>query len=66
LKTPQNEDPRGYPVGEADIIYKIIGLLLTIMAISMGTTFWFDRLRRMLSFRKSMSPSKKEEEKPKK
>jgi hypothetical protein len=66
LKAPQSEDPKGYPVGEVDIIYKVIGLLLTLMAISMGGTFWFDFLKRMLSFRKGMTPSKGEEEKPKK
>jgi hypothetical protein len=66
LKTPQAKDPRGYPVDVGDIIYKILGLLLSIMAISMGATSWFDILRKMLSFRKSMRPSKEEEEKPKK
>jgi hypothetical protein len=64
--TSQNEDPRGYPVGEAAVIYKIIGLLLTVMAISMGATFWFDILRKLLSLRKAMPPAKVEEEKPKK
>ncbi|MFC2146260.1 hypothetical protein ACFLRT_02755 [Acidobacteriota bacterium] len=66
LGTSQNEDPRGYPVGEVAIIYKIIGLLLTLMAISMGATFWFDILRKLLSHRKGMNSSKEEEEKPKK
>jgi hypothetical protein len=65
LGTSQNEDPRGYPVGEIAVIYKIIGLLLTLMAISLGTTFWFDILRKLLSHRKGMNSSKEEEEKPK-
>lgn len=62
---PQDEDPRGYPVGLTDIIYKVIGLLLTIMAISMGSTFWFDLLKKMFRFRKAISTSK-EEGKPQK
>jgi hypothetical protein len=66
LKAPQSEDPRGYPVDESDIIYKIIGLLFTVMAISMGATFWVDLLRRLLRFRKDMKPTKEEKEKPKK
>jgi hypothetical protein len=66
LKMPQEKDPRGYPVDETDIIYKIIGLLLTLMAISMGATFWFDILRKLLSYRKGMTLAKKEEEKTKK
>jgi hypothetical protein len=64
LGISQNEDPRGYPVGEIAIIYKIIGLLLTLMAISLGAPFWFDILRKLLKFRKALAPPKKEEEKP--
>jgi hypothetical protein len=66
LETPQNEGPRGYPVGAAAVIYKIIGLLLTLMAISLGAPFWFDILRKLLSYRKGMIPAKEDEEKPKK
>ena len=66
LGKSQTEDPRGYPVGEVAVIYKIFGLLLTLMAISLGAPFWFDILRRLLKFRKALAPSKKEEEKPEK
>lgn len=65
LKKPQTEDPRGYPVDEADILYKILGMLITVFAISLGTTFWFDILRKLLSYRKKLKASKEEEEKPK-
>lgn len=65
LKISQNEDPRGYPVGEVAVIYKIFGLLLTLMAISLGAPFWFDILRKLLSYRKTLASSKEEkEEKP--
>jgi len=64
LGKSQNEDPRGYPVGEIAIIYKIIGLLLTLMAISLGAPFWFDILRKLMSYRKSITPEKEDEEKP--
>lgn len=64
LGISQNKDPRGYPVGEVAIIYKIIGLLLTLMAISLGAPFWFDILRKLLSFRKSMTPANEDKEKP--
>lgn len=66
LEKPQNKDPRGYPVGQEAIIYKIIGLLLTLMAISMGATFWFDILRKLLSFRKAINQSKEDDENMKK
>lgn len=64
LNAPQSEDPRGYPVDASDIIYKIIGLLFTIIAISMGATFWVDLLRRLFRLRKDMKPTTEEKEKP--
>jgi hypothetical protein len=38
---------QGLPVGFWQWFYKIIGLLITILAISMGAPFWFDMLKKL-------------------
>jgi hypothetical protein len=44
-------DPREVPAGLEDWIEKIIGLAVTIGAVSMGAPFWFDLMKLLLSFR---------------
>ena len=57
----QKDDIQGKPQGFAEWFLKVIGLLLSALAISMGAPFWFDILRKMVAFRKEMTPEKKEE-----
>jgi len=48
-------DPRVVPVRDDYLgwIYKIIGLMISLMAISIGAPFWFDILKKMLDLRKN-------------
>ncbi|MCP5049598.1 MAG: hypothetical protein GY940_20680 [bacterium] len=49
------QDPRGIPKGWLAWMYKIIGLLISLLAISMGAPFWFRILRKLFDLRKKMS-----------
>ena len=44
-------DPRGLPVDSFAWAGKIVGLLLTTMAVSLGAPFWFDVLNRFTNLR---------------
>ena len=55
-------DPDGPPRGASWFLLKIIGLLLTAAAASLGAPFWFDVLNRFISIR---SAGKAPEEAPK-
>jgi hypothetical protein len=50
------EDPRALPDDDDTLnwIYKILGILITTVAISLGAPFWFDLLRKLVSFRRQM------------
>lgn len=39
-----------------DGLAKVLGLLISIMAISLGAPFWFDTLQRVMKLRSSLSP----------
>lgn len=39
-------------------IYKILGLLITALALSMGAPFWYEALQKLLSFRTQLSGDK--------
>jgi hypothetical protein len=51
-----------WPAGAWPSLYKIIGLLLTGTAISLGAPFWFDMLNKVISIR---AAGRSPEEKPK-
>jgi hypothetical protein len=55
-------DPEDSPVGLSWILLKVMGLLLTAGAASLGAPFWFDVLNRFMSIRSS---GKAPEEAPK-
>lgn len=42
-------------------LVKILGLLLTAFAISLGAPFWFDLLQKLVNVRKSVAPERAEE-----
>jgi hypothetical protein len=50
--------PTGLPVGTSGVIFKIIGIFLTTLAIAMGTPFWFGLLRQMVAVKKWKLPEK--------
>lgn len=41
-------------------LYKIFGLLITSLALSLGAPFWYETLTRLLEFRKAVKSDKKE------
>ena len=46
-------DPQHVPLGAASWLIKLLGLLLTVLALSLGAPFWFDALTRLASLRQS-------------
>lgn len=44
-------DPRGVPDNFWDWFYKVLGLLMSTLAVSMGAPFWFDILKKLISLR---------------
>lgn len=55
-----NLDPRGIPHGFWEWLYKIFGLAMSILAVSMGATFWFDILKKLINLsgvRKNQEPT---------
>jgi hypothetical protein len=44
-------DPRGLPSSLLDYLIKLLGLLITAFALSFGSTFWFDLLKRFVGIR---------------
>jgi hypothetical protein len=50
------EDPRALPDEQDTLawLYKLLGILITTVAISLGAPFWFDLLRKLVSFRKQL------------
>ncbi len=58
----QKEDLRGKPTG-IGWLFKIIGILITSIAVSMGASFWFDALNKLVSLRKPLAKEKRSMEK---
>ena len=46
-------DPQHMPLGVASWLIKLLGLVLTVLALSLGAPFWFDALTRLASLRQS-------------
>ncbi|MFA5110479.1 MAG: hypothetical protein WC443_03645 [Desulfobaccales bacterium] len=57
-------DPRELPSGRDQVFFKIIGIILTTLAISLGAPFWTDLLNSFVNLRRTGNkPAKAEEEK---
>ncbi len=54
----QAGDQRGLPADMLAWLSKILGLLLTTAAVSLGAPFWFDVLNKFIQFRSSGDPPK--------
>jgi hypothetical protein len=50
-------DRRGYPEDPAGWVRKVLGLILTAFAISLGAPFWFDLMNRVVQLRASVKPA---------
>jgi hypothetical protein len=49
----QADDPRARPAAFSEWILKVMGLLFTAAALTMGAPFWFDTLKKFVSVRSS-------------
>lgn len=47
------KDPREIPTKPVDIIFKLIGLFFTVLAVSLGAPFWTDLLNSFVNLRKT-------------
>jgi hypothetical protein len=55
-----NDDPRTrYPDGPLEWLYKIFGLFITGIAVSLGAPFWFDLLNKFMVVRSTVKPTEK-------
>jgi hypothetical protein len=54
-----NNDPRRWPQNGIGWIMKILGLLITTLAISLGAPFWFDVLNKFMIVRSTVKPEEK-------
>jgi hypothetical protein len=53
LGAGRNADPRRWPVNPPEYGIKILGLLITAFALSFGSAFWFDLLKKFVGVRSS-------------
>jgi hypothetical protein len=53
LKSAISTDPQHLPAGLASWLIKLLGLALTVLALSFGAPFWFDALTKLGSLRQS-------------
>ncbi len=59
-------DPRSFPEGFWPGVMKILGLLLTAVAASLGAPFWFDMLNKVINIRSSGKAPEEKQKSPKK
>ena len=59
-------DPRGFPDDLGGGVMKILGLLLTAVAASLGAPFWFDMLNKVINIRSSGKAPEEKQKSPKK
>jgi len=52
------DDPREVPSGTGEWVRKVVGLLMTALAASLGAPFWFDMLGRVANLRASGKPER--------
>lgn len=56
--SPSIDDTREAPVSASGWLYKVVGLVLTGLAVSLGAPFWFDTLNRVTRIRSSGKPQR--------
>jgi hypothetical protein len=54
-----NTDPRRWPPGLYGGLLKVLGLVLTALAVSQGAPFWFDLLNKFMVIRSTVKPREK-------
>lgn len=61
-----NVDPRRLPDGPYSWFLKILGIIITGLAVSQGAPFWFDLLNKIIVVRSTIKPHEKSQEQPSK
>lgn len=64
--TSAEGDPRSYHLTGLGLMKKILGLLLTALAVSLGAPFWFDILNKIINIRSAGKAPEEEQKSPKK
>lgn len=53
----KNKDPRGVPYDFRGWLYKVLGLLITSSAVTLGAPFWYQKLKSLLQARGGKAPA---------
>ena len=64
--TNEPVDPRRFPDDFWGVVMKLLGLLLTAVAASLGAPFWFDMLNKVINIRSSGKAPEEKQKSPKK
>ena len=59
-------NPRRFPSNGQEWFLKVLGILLTAMAVSQGAPFWFDLLNKFIVIRSTVKPQEKSRTQPSK
>ena len=59
-------DPRRFPDDPSGWLLKVIGLVITALAVSQGAPFWFDLLNKIIVIRSTVKPREKSPTQPSK
>ncbi len=57
LPGEENKDPRGVPDGFMEWLYKVLGLLVTAIAVTLGAPFWYRKLQALIRMRGGKVPA---------
>jgi hypothetical protein len=63
---PMTVNPRGLPASGGGWLLKIVGFILTALAVSQGAPFWFDLLNKIIVVRSTVKPREKSRTQPSK
>ncbi len=64
--TGDPSDPRSFPAGFTGWLVKVLGIVLSALAISLGAPFWFDILNKVAVVRSTVKPTEKSPPEPSK
>jgi hypothetical protein len=56
---PRLKDPRRFPDDVVGWLLKVLGILITALAVSQGAPFWFDLLNKFIVIRSTVKPQEK-------
>ncbi|HEX4607234.1 MAG TPA: hypothetical protein VH092_03430 [Urbifossiella sp.] len=57
-------DPMSFPTDGGGWLFKVLGLLISALAVSLGAPFWFDLLNKFMVIRSTVKPREKSPDEP--